>query len=128
MLTAVRMVPMILVMGTIFYFSHQPADSLDLPLFPHADKLIHAIIYGFLAGTVIYALLPHSSGWRPVSFFLVVMLVCLSYGVLDEFHQRFIPGRDPDILDIVADGVGSLIVCCIWFFTQAKASEQTGSR
>ena len=30
--TALRMVPMIVVMGTIFLLSHQPGDSLSLPL------------------------------------------------------------------------------------------------
>lgn len=31
------------------------------------------------------------------------------YGLSDEFHQSFVPGRSPAWDDVVADGVGALI-------------------
>ena len=34
-----RMVPMLTVMGTIFFLSHQTGDSLSLPPLPGLDKI-----------------------------------------------------------------------------------------
>ncbi len=31
------------------------------------------------------------------------------YGALDEWHQSFVPGRDPALGDVVADGLGVLV-------------------
>jgi VanZ family protein len=33
--------------------------------------------------------------------------VALLYGLSDEFHQAFVPGRHPDPLDIVTDIAGA---------------------
>ncbi len=43
--------------------------------------------------------------------FLFILVVTLStlYGLSDEIHQSFVPGRDADLGDVMADGVGSLI-------------------
>jgi hypothetical protein len=40
---SLRLVPVLLVMGTIFYLSHQPGDSLYLPPVP-IDKLAHLLL------------------------------------------------------------------------------------
>ena len=31
------------------------------------------------------------------------------YGVTDEYHQLFVPGREFDVLDLVADTIGSIV-------------------
>lgn len=31
------------------------------------------------------------------------------YGVSDEWHQSFVPGRTPDVRDIVTDAIGALV-------------------
>jgi VanZ family protein len=112
----VRLVPMLLVMGTIFYLSHQPADELYLPTFYGADKIAHLIAYGTLAFSTlpIYSFSLKKS--RP--FFIVVMMlfVCGGYGVLDEFHQSFVPGRTVSASDVAADLCGALVVGTIWLW------------
>lgn len=43
-----------------------------------------------------------------------VVLLCTLYGVTDEFHQSFVPGRTPDVLDIRNDAIGAaLAMLCI---------------
>jgi VanZ family protein len=32
----------------------------------------------------------------------------LLYGLSDEWHQSFVPGRDPSMLDILVDSIGAL--------------------
>ena len=100
-----RFVPMLTVMAAIFYLSHQP----DIPL-PQAvsfqDKILHLIAYGVLAATVLWAIRP---GCSPAAG-LGVVIFCVLYGISDEFHQSFIPGRSPSIYDVYADGLGAVLV------------------
>ena len=46
-------------------------------------------------------------GWLRVALFAV--LAGVLWGVLDEIHQAFVPGRSADLLDLVADSVGIVI-------------------
>jgi VanZ family protein len=50
-------------------------------------------------------------GLRDVSWRAVLAAVVISslYGVSDEYHQLFVPGRSFDILDMVADIIGSIV-------------------
>jgi VanZ family protein len=91
----------------IFYLSHQPA--LPVPsVFPMQDKLMHVVafaILGFLGmGSV--RTMPH--GYRPEQAWWVCLLVGL-YGISDEMHQYFVPGRTVDGLDAAADIVGGIL-------------------
>ena len=49
-----RKVPMILVMGTIFFLSHQTGSDLSLPSFPGSDKVAHLIAYRITSYNVCY--------------------------------------------------------------------------
>jgi VanZ family protein len=40
---------------------------------------------------------------------LAAIVLATMYGVSDEFHQSFVPGRSPDRFDVVADCVGATI-------------------
>jgi VanZ family protein len=40
---------------------------------------------------------------------LIVVLLCILYGMTDEYHQSFIAGRTPDLLDIRNDTIGALL-------------------
>lgn len=110
------MVPMLLVMGTIFYLSSQSFTNAP-KLFPGADKLIHLTLYAILGTTVLFA---QSSETRkkPLKSGLWVVAVVTLYGISDEFHQSFVPGRQPDILDLAADSFGAVLVSLFWYFKQ----------
>ena len=43
-------------------------------------------------------------------------LVSVAYGVTDELHQAFVPGRTPDAWDVVKDFVGAVAgsAACAW--------------
>jgi VanZ family protein len=43
------------------------------------------------------------------------VLVPLLFGFSDEYHQSFVAGRSSEFLDLVADGVGGLVVGLVWF-------------
>lgn len=89
-------------MGFIFFLSSQP----DVPVpawFSGQDKLFHVVLYlplGFLMSLG----LAHW-GLRK-NLVIYVSLLALLYGVTDEVHQYFVPGRDASVLDLIADLVG----------------------
>ena len=37
------------------------------------------------------------------------MAVAALYAVTDEFHQSFVPGRYPDVRDVLVDTAGALV-------------------
>lgn len=102
-----RILPMTAVMGSIFYLSHQPGSTLDLPDFPFVDKILHCLAYGALGLSVCFALPQHlwsRYSWLPV---IGTVLFCILYGITDEVHQIFIVERYPSWADVLADGVGA---------------------
>ena len=93
--------------GVIFYLSSQP--SIDTPsLFPGQDKLFHMVAFGVLGFFLMGGMKTTSNGYRTRQVWLVVVLVVL-YGLLDEFHQYFVPGRTVEIYDALADAAGALL-------------------
>ncbi len=114
LLAELRIVPMILIMGTIFILSDQPGDTLYLPPIPGIDKLAHALVYGVLAVTAIFAFGVRYRETRPAVAMLATTLFCLCYGISDEFHQSFVPGRNPSGFDVLADVCGALAACLFW--------------
>jgi VanZ family protein len=72
--------------------------------FSHADKLVHALEYAILGALVAGALGGRGLGWRGRGLALVL---AVAYAASDELHQGFVPGRDPSLLDLVADTIGA---------------------
>ena len=105
---------MVTIMGIIFYLSHQPGDFVHLPLLMGFDKLLHVIAYSSLAGTFLYGLYPSIHGSNRSAVAIVVILFCTLYGISDEYHQSFIPGRFDSVWDVLADGLGALLVVGWW--------------
>ena len=77
------------------------------------DKHEHFFFYGILGALTVRALAKGT--WRGITFAAVCGAVVISsaYGVSDEFHQRFVPGRDYEVLDMVADGSGAAAAACV---------------
>jgi hypothetical protein len=92
-------------MGVIFFLSSQ-SRLPDLSLaFSDAlqDVLGHFFAYGALALLTFWTLEAFGAR-RPALWALVVALL---YGMSDEFHQAFVPGRHPDPLDVATDIAGA---------------------
>ncbi|WJW75216.1 VanZ family protein [Thiohalobacter sp. IOR34] len=84
-------------------------SSVSMPLdFPGEDKLYHAIAYGLLGALYLFSLAPHRTGFSRRQALLAALLAVL-YGLSDEWHQGFVPGRVTDPLDVLADASGALL-------------------
>lgn len=113
----VRLVPLVMVMGTIFFLSHQTGDSEAFSLPAGVDKVAHMVAYGTLAASFIFAMVG-SVGCRgakkPWKVIFFTLLFCFFYGLSDEFHQSFIPGRFVSGFDLLADFMGAAVVSACW--------------
>lgn len=78
------------------------------PRIPHMDKLLHLAGYALLSILFLRAYL-NASGLarRPILAMLCAFLSAALYGVSDELHQSLVSARQAEILDLVADTVGS---------------------
>jgi len=106
---ALAWAPALLYMALIWVMSS--ISHIDLPVgsFPLADKGVHAVEYCFLAVLVAYAVRQTFPERHLARTATVSVLIVVSWGVLDELHQAFVPGRSSDVLDIVADAVGGSV-------------------
>ena len=109
-------------MALLFYLSHQPGVATPL-LFPGQDKVFHAGVYGVLAILLLMALPRGPEGYSGQQVAAIVLIASL-YGVSDEIHQHFVPGRSSEILDWVADTVGALIAAALlaWLSRHRKST------
>jgi len=103
-------------------------SSSDLPPSPlgaYGANLMHAFLFGML-GLWTTLGLPRAGGWPrldPRSRFLV-FLVVVGYGLLDEWHQSFVPGRTADVVDWYADSAGACVavgLCWAWGMIATRA-------
>ena len=97
--TLVRWLPAVAWAALIFYLSSR--QTLPEPPGPLGwDKLQHALGYG--AGGF---LLARAAGVRGRGLAIAIALGLL-YGASDEVHQAFVPGRNRDVHDWLADALG----------------------
>jgi VanZ family protein len=69
--------------------------------FAVAEHVFEYALFGFLVALAF--------GSRSVHGFWPALLVSCLYGVSDELHQFFVPGRDASVFDVFADSLGCLI-------------------
>ena len=92
----------ILYMAGLYWLSDQPGGHTPPP-FPGADKVVHFVLYAGLGSLLRLSM-------TSVSWAIIVGSV---YGVLDEFHQSFVPGRSADPWDVLADIFGTVFGCFV---------------
>ena len=111
--TRVRWAAVVVWMGVIFWLSSR-STLPQTPAKDYQSVLGHLGAYAILALLLAWALLADS---RPLRTTLAIAwLVAICYGVTDEFHQSFVPNRNPDILDVLTDAAGAAIaLAAIWW-------------
>lgn len=77
-----------------------------------ARKAAHFGLY-FCLGTLVGLCLYGCLKWRNTKWFLGSWLGGSLWGVLDEVHQYFIPGRTMMVEDMLLDSAGVLLAVCL---------------
>jgi len=89
-------------MSIIFRLSALPGSEVP----GRFGSLGHFLGYAMLGFLSFMAL---RDGRAPWTAFAIAVLLCSVYGITDEFHQSFVPGRSPDIVDWGVDTLGSAV-------------------
>lgn len=87
-----------------------------------ADKIGHIAVFGLIA-TLLYRALPQR--WSANKRSLLTVGIVILFGLADEIHQSFTPGRDADGYDLLADTCGALLAVAAyrWFHLYRRILE-----
>ena len=71
------------------------------------DKVAHFAVYGLIATLICRV----GGGWRGA---LWGLLGASAFGVTDEWHQAYVPGRSSDVFDWIADTTGAALAVSLY--------------
>ena len=95
---------------------HQvPTPDLGIVWF---DKVEHFSEYFVFALLTIRALQYTPVGLKGKSLYILAILLCFFYAGTDEFHQMYVPGRDADVFDLMADTVGIITGAAVYLLSR----------
>jgi VanZ family protein len=105
--------PLLIYCLAIYIQSGQPSPE-HIPDLRFLDKFLHFGAYGLL-GILFY----RAYETLPLKNFknLLILISIGSatlYGISDEIHQYFVPHRQADIMDVIANTIGS--ICGVLFY------------
>jgi len=98
------LLPALAFAALVFYLSSLPNPLPELSS-RLSDKLLHAVEYAVLGALLAWPL----ARVAPRRSFLLAVVLASAYGASDEIHQWFVPGRDADPRDWVADSTGGAL-------------------
>ncbi|MBF0627225.1 MAG: VanZ family protein [Magnetococcales bacterium] len=101
----------------MFGLSSMTGQELPEPFFENQDKLEHMFAYGVMA-VVAWSVLRQWTVLRHC--WLWAWVYAVVYGVTDEWHQLFVPGRYGDLFDLLADAVGAALAIAMLEFLRTR--------
>ncbi len=111
-----RWLPPLVWAGCILIATSIPGAHIPRVDVPNLDKVVHFTFYGVFA----WLLLPAMSGTRARRVAMVLAFIAV-FAALDEFHQKFIPGRTMDFEDWVADMSGAVTAVLVAIAARRRA-------
>lgn len=119
----------LLIMGVLYWLSSVPGTPLadDPALYavfywmsPSLQNVLHIPAYAVLAWAWYWAL----GAWLrvPLARAIGAWVFASAYGVFDEWHQSFVPGRYASLTDVTLDVAGALlgIGLAVWIGSKAR--------
>ena len=105
--------PAAAMMALLFLLSSIPGSSPVL--WREFNLTAHGLAYGLLGALLLHALAGGRLRGITVRNTAGAVVVAGMYGLSDEFHQRFVPGRTAELLDLGADVAGATCgVLLVW--------------
>ena len=109
--------PLIIYCLAIYIQSGRPGPA-KMPDVRFLDKFLHLSAYGLL-GILFY----RAYETLPLKKFkhLVIFISIASatfYGISDEIHQYYVPSRHADLMDVIANTIGS--ICGVYLYHRWK--------
>jgi VanZ family protein len=116
------------------YFSGPQTARVIIPilrwLFPSAShralhlmhigirKAAHITEFALFSITVFRGVRAERHGWR-LNWAVVTLVIAAIYGGLDEWHQSFVPLREPSVRDVLIDTTGAFLAqVTVWVYAK----------
>ena len=114
-----RLVAPLLVMGALWWLSsQQPTPRPPAPWRSFLHNGAHVVAYAALATAWCLVRRWSGLGWPRVAILLTV-----AYGVVDDLHQAYVPGRVSSVGDVLTDAAGAVTAWCVlrWWLGEPSA-------
>ena len=108
-----QLLPVLLYCLLIFWLSAQ-SDPAALSPVKIPDKLAHLVLYSGFGFLVMRFLMGLEENGDVVRFLVWTLTAALIYGLSDEIHQLYVPGREFSWMDLLADGAGGYLGARVW--------------
>jgi VanZ family protein len=112
-------VPVIVYAGLIFLLSSVSKLPEEVSFINGVDKWAHCIEYYFFGFLIYRWLINKRSRFIRKNAFFFTILIGICFGLSDEWHQSYVPGRDATIGDVLADSLG-IIAAAVTYHTTIK--------
>jgi VanZ family protein len=116
------------------YFSGEETARVIMPilrwLFPHAShhtlhlmhlairKMAHVTEFAILSIAVFRGVRGDRHGWH-LNWAVFTLAIAAAYAGLDEWHQSFVPLREPSVRDVLIDTTGALLAqLIVWAYAK----------
>ena len=93
---------------------------------PFIDKIGHFVLYAVLGFLAVAAFRNESWPFLRTHAVLLAVVFASLYGISDEWHQSFVPGRQTDILDWLADTLGAVAACGVFVLARRREADRDG--
>src|SRR3989344_585787 len=103
----------LIIAAFIFYMSSQPYDPVPTIGFPLKSTVYHIGIFFLFCFFLTIAL----SKGKSKDWLFFAIIFSFFYGVTDELHQLFVPGRHAAIGDVLTDSVGIIFASIIYYIS-----------
>ncbi|HOO55389.1 MAG TPA: VanZ family protein [bacterium] len=111
MRTVVRRAALVAYCGLIFYLSSRndyPSELVWYPgWLPESHLVAHFFLYAGLGLVAVICFRSEKALWLKSNSVAMAVIFCAMYGLSDEIHQHFVPGRIMEFKDLIADTAGA---------------------
>lgn len=113
--------------GIIFIISAQPKEAFErLGLSGLLVSVVGHLVTYFILMTLLVLAFRFANGVPFRQACLISFVIVAVYGLSDEYHQSFVPGRTPTVADWIVDLIGAAaawLVLVFWESRRAKRDE-----
>lgn len=94
--------------------------QVDFSRIPFRDKGVHFTEYAMLGALFVHALRTSLPKRHWLFAFAIAAFATTLWGAIDEIHQAFVPGRNSDVHDLIADGLGAMAGAAIYLIVRSR--------
>jgi len=102
----------VLIAAGIFYVSSWTSEGIGKPMASWTTLAYHFFAFFFFAAFLLISLVQGKTGKK--SFILIAFFIAVFYGITDEIHQMFVPGRHCAFFDFLINSSGIFIATLIY--------------